>query len=198
MMLRLTGDTAPAPRRKKKTEPRTAAADPFDSDRARWRAVEKREPAADGLFYYAVRTTGVYCRPTCGSRRPRRENAIFYRTWAEAEAAGFRACRKCRPRQEASSSRTPSSWPTLAGGSRRSTPHQPGRSGRRGGAQPLAFPPRLQASDRRHAEGLCPRAARRADSSASSAGGPARPGPSSRPALVRRAAFTRNRAVCWG
>lgn len=66
-------------------------------DDARWEAVLARTAAADGRFFYAVRTTGVYCRPTCPSRRPRRQNVEFFTTTAEAEAGGFRACRRCTP-----------------------------------------------------------------------------------------------------
>jgi AraC family transcriptional regulator of adaptative response/methylated-DNA-[protein]-cysteine methyltransferase len=62
---------------------------------ARWRAVASR--AADDSFVYAVATTGVYCRPECPSRRPRRENVEFFESCQEAEAAGYRACRRCRP-----------------------------------------------------------------------------------------------------
>src|SRR5258706_303407 len=63
----------------------------------RWEAVASRAPSADGTFYYAVRTTGVYCRPSCASRLPRRENVSFHASCAAAEAAGFRACKGCRP-----------------------------------------------------------------------------------------------------
>ena len=61
-----------------------------------WRAVTQRD--ADGGFFYAVRSTGVYCRPSCPSRRPRRENVQFFRAPDEAERAGFRPCKRCRPR----------------------------------------------------------------------------------------------------
>jgi AraC family transcriptional regulator of adaptative response/methylated-DNA-[protein]-cysteine methyltransferase len=64
---------------------------------AAWAAVLARDEDYDGRFVYAVATTGVYCRPTCPSRRPRRENVAFYAAPGEAEAAGFRACRRCRP-----------------------------------------------------------------------------------------------------
>jgi AraC family transcriptional regulator of adaptative response/methylated-DNA-[protein]-cysteine methyltransferase len=63
----------------------------------RWRAVLARDAAADGRFYYGVRTSGVYCRPSCASRRPRPENVSFHRTAAEAEAAGLRPCKRCLP-----------------------------------------------------------------------------------------------------
>jgi AraC family transcriptional regulator of adaptative response/methylated-DNA-[protein]-cysteine methyltransferase len=64
-----------------------------------WSAVMSRDRRLDGRFVYAVRTTGVYCRPGCASRRPRRENVEFFATPAAAARAGFRACRRCRPDQ---------------------------------------------------------------------------------------------------
>jgi AraC family transcriptional regulator, regulatory protein of adaptative response / methylated-DNA-[protein]-cysteine methyltransferase len=63
----------------------------------RWEAVLRRERAADGTFVYAVATTGIYCRPSCPARRPRQENVAFFDTAEAARAAGFRACRRCRP-----------------------------------------------------------------------------------------------------
>ncbi|HEX7091755.1 MAG TPA: bifunctional DNA-binding transcriptional regulator/O6-methylguanine-DNA methyltransferase Ada [Longimicrobiales bacterium] len=62
-----------------------------------WAAVLRRDPEADGRFVYAVATTRVYCRPVCPSRRPRREHVSFFAGPAEAEAAGYRPCRRCRP-----------------------------------------------------------------------------------------------------
>ena len=79
--------------------PRTAEAQSADVDEARWRAVKARDASADGSFYYAVASTGVFCRPSCAARLPRRENVSFHRTTAEAEAAGFRACKRCKPEQ---------------------------------------------------------------------------------------------------
>jgi AraC family transcriptional regulator of adaptative response/methylated-DNA-[protein]-cysteine methyltransferase len=70
-----------------------------------WSAVENRDAAADGNFFYGVRTTGVYCRPGCASRRPLRTNTMFFETAAAAEAAGFRACKRCRPTDESAASR---------------------------------------------------------------------------------------------
>ncbi len=71
---------------------------------ARWAALAARAPRfdsdgtpEDGGAVYAVRTTGVYCRPGCGARTPRRENVVLFATSADARAAGFRACRRCRP-----------------------------------------------------------------------------------------------------
>ncbi len=62
-----------------------------------WEAVRRGDKAAQGRFVYAVVTTGVYCRPGCPSRLPRRENVRFYPTNEEAERAGFRPCKRCRP-----------------------------------------------------------------------------------------------------
>ena len=66
-------------------------------DEARWAAVMGRNPAADGIFVYGVRTTGVFCRPSCPSRAARRANVRFYTDAAAARAAGFRPCLRCRP-----------------------------------------------------------------------------------------------------
>jgi AraC family transcriptional regulator, regulatory protein of adaptative response / methylated-DNA-[protein]-cysteine methyltransferase len=68
------------------------------TDDARWQAVLARDTASDGKFVFAVSSTGVYCRPSCPSKRPRRENVSFYRQAKEAESAGFRACLRCRPK----------------------------------------------------------------------------------------------------
>lgn len=80
-----------------KTPESTRAAAPFATEAARWGAVRRRDSAADGHFYYSVRTTGVYCRPSCAARAARRENVAFYDNRAAAEAAGFRPCKRCRP-----------------------------------------------------------------------------------------------------
>ena len=71
----------------------------FGSDAERWTAVVQRDTAADGVFFYSVQTTGVYCRPSCSSRRALRKNVRFYETSEAAEAAGFRPCRRCRPNE---------------------------------------------------------------------------------------------------
>jgi len=68
----------------------------LDND-ACWSAVERRDRAADGTFVYSVRTTGVYCRPSCAARLPRRDNVAFHKTCTDAERAGFRPCKRCRP-----------------------------------------------------------------------------------------------------
>jgi AraC family transcriptional regulator of adaptative response/methylated-DNA-[protein]-cysteine methyltransferase len=65
----------------------------------RWQAVEARDSSADGKFFYSVRTTGVYCRPSCAARAARPENVVFHPTAADAERAGFRPCKRCKPNQ---------------------------------------------------------------------------------------------------
>lgn len=67
------------------------------ADDGRWAALVARDASADGQFFYSVRTTGVYCRPSCGARLPRRENVAFHTTQQAAQAAGFRPCLRCRP-----------------------------------------------------------------------------------------------------
>jgi AraC family transcriptional regulator of adaptative response/methylated-DNA-[protein]-cysteine methyltransferase len=64
-----------------------------------WQAVMERDSSANGKFVYAVRSTGVYCNPSCPSRRPKREEVVFFQQPIAAEEAGFRACKRCRPRE---------------------------------------------------------------------------------------------------
>jgi AraC family transcriptional regulator of adaptative response/methylated-DNA-[protein]-cysteine methyltransferase len=66
-------------------------------EEAWWNAVRRRDPSYDGAFFFAVRTTGVYCRPSCASRAAKRENVSFYSSAEAAERAGYRACKRCRP-----------------------------------------------------------------------------------------------------
>ncbi|HVJ55974.1 MAG TPA: bifunctional DNA-binding transcriptional regulator/O6-methylguanine-DNA methyltransferase Ada [Aliidongia sp.] len=75
----------------------TMTAPRYESDEARWQALIARDPEAEGHFFYAVITTGVFCRPTCPSREPRRENVRFFGDAVAAEKAGWRPCRRCRP-----------------------------------------------------------------------------------------------------
>jgi AraC family transcriptional regulator, regulatory protein of adaptative response / methylated-DNA-[protein]-cysteine methyltransferase len=76
----------------------TQAPDTLDSEAA-WTAVLARDARFDGRFVYAVESTRIYCRPTCPSRRPRRANVRFFAVPEQAENAGYRACRRCHPRQ---------------------------------------------------------------------------------------------------
>ena len=76
-----------------------AAALPIAGPSRQWRIVLARDRRYDGAFVYAVRSTGIFCRPSCPSRRPRRSLVQFYPIPEAAQAAGFRACRRCRPTQ---------------------------------------------------------------------------------------------------
>lgn len=69
----------------------------FVTESSRWQAVVDRDAQADGAFVYAVTTTGIYCRPGCSSRMPKRDNVRFFATWQAAEAGGFRPCKRCTP-----------------------------------------------------------------------------------------------------
>ena len=69
----------------------------YATDAARWRALATRDANANGHFIYTVKSTNIYCRPTCPARLARRANVGFYRTSSEAEANGFRACKRCKP-----------------------------------------------------------------------------------------------------
>lgn len=105
----------------------------------RWASVVARDPGANGKFYYSVKTTGVYCRPSCASRTPRPENVCFFMTAADAENAGFRPCKRCKPDQrplgdrhaelvanlcrQIESAETPPSLEALAQAARMSTFH---------------------------------------------------------------------------
>ena len=78
------------------TAPRTEA---LGLDDARWAAFVARDAAFDGEFFIAVETTGIYCRPSCPAKRAKRENVRFFATAAEAERAGFRPCKRCKPNE---------------------------------------------------------------------------------------------------
>jgi len=80
--------------------PKSINADHLEAeDEFRWQAVLARDHTADGHFYYSVKSTGVYCRPSCPARTAKRENVQFHRDREEAELAGFRPCRRCKPDQ---------------------------------------------------------------------------------------------------
>jgi AraC family transcriptional regulator of adaptative response/methylated-DNA-[protein]-cysteine methyltransferase len=66
----------------------------------RWLAVKDKKRTFDGIFYFGVKTTGIFCRPSCPSKTPRPENVVFFDMPREAEAAGFRACLRCKPLEE--------------------------------------------------------------------------------------------------
>src|SRR2546423_932048 len=70
-----------------------------NTNEAEWRAVLAQDRAWDGRLYYGVRSTGIYCKPSCPSRRPKRDQVEFFADVTGAEAAGFRACKRCHPNQ---------------------------------------------------------------------------------------------------
>src|SRR5499427_5553851 len=83
-----------------KTEPNAQRAAVSGAREARyWRAVEARDGRADGAFFFAVRSTSIYCRPSCPARRPLRANTVFFQTRQDAERAGYRPCRRCKPNE---------------------------------------------------------------------------------------------------
>ncbi len=77
----------------------TVMTEPNTRREAWWRAVLERDAAYDGAFVIGVRTTGIYCRPSCPARKPKRENVVFLSAPEEAEAQGFRACKRCHPQR---------------------------------------------------------------------------------------------------
>lgn len=74
-----------------------SARNPYADDTRRWNAIVNRDGNADGKFFYSVKTTGVYCRPSCAARLARRENVQFHLSCAAAEQAGYRPCKRCQP-----------------------------------------------------------------------------------------------------
>nr|UWK22000.1 AraC-type transcriptional regulator [Trichoderma rodmanii] len=77
--------------------PSQQLASDFEDDDCRWEAVQSRNAKADGLFVYAVRSTGIYSRPTCKARLAQRSNIAFFQTGAQAQGAGYRPCKRCHP-----------------------------------------------------------------------------------------------------
>src|SRR5262249_9461083 len=75
--------------------PRATASDGRDT--RYWQAVQSRDGRADGMFFFGVRSTSIYCRPSCPARRPLRRNTLFFQTRQEAERQGYRPCRRCKP-----------------------------------------------------------------------------------------------------
>jgi AraC family transcriptional regulator, regulatory protein of adaptative response / methylated-DNA-[protein]-cysteine methyltransferase len=88
------------------TQPVEVTGDPMNNNnQSRWQAVLARDADQDGKFVFGVSSTGVYCRPSCPARRPRRENVRFFLAPAAAEKAGYRACLRCRPKAAGGHSR---------------------------------------------------------------------------------------------
>lgn len=85
--------------------PRRAGEHSPGMDAAYWNAVRAKDRAFDGTFYYSVASTGIYCRPSCPARLPKRENVAFHSSCADAERAGFRPCKRCKPNDAAAEDR---------------------------------------------------------------------------------------------
>jgi len=81
-----------------RTSPQTSAQMAVQSNARRWEAVAARDAAHDGAFVFAVSSTGIFCRPSCPAKRPRRENVNFFDNAQQAEQSGYRACLRCRPK----------------------------------------------------------------------------------------------------
>jgi AraC family transcriptional regulator, regulatory protein of adaptative response / methylated-DNA-[protein]-cysteine methyltransferase len=81
--------------------PQPSTPDPLSPRGRRIAQVHARDPQAEGVFWYSVVTTGVYCRPTCPSRKAKPEHIRFHETLADARRTGFRPCRRCRPEERA-------------------------------------------------------------------------------------------------
>ncbi|MGC1647876.1 MAG: bifunctional DNA-binding transcriptional regulator/O6-methylguanine-DNA methyltransferase Ada [Candidatus Sulfotelmatobacter sp.] len=90
--------TAESPNLMSARQPKATTQPTMTADDPRWNAVVARDATRDGEFVFAVSSTGVYCRPSCAARRPRRENVQFFVRTEEAERAGYRACLRCRPK----------------------------------------------------------------------------------------------------
>jgi AraC family transcriptional regulator of adaptative response/methylated-DNA-[protein]-cysteine methyltransferase len=90
--------TAESPNLMSVRQPKPTTPPTETADDPRWNAVVTRDASRDGEFVFAVSSTGVYCRPSCAARRPRRENVQFFVRTEEAERAGYRACLRCRPK----------------------------------------------------------------------------------------------------
>jgi len=71
-----------------------------------WKAVQNNDPRFNGAFVYGVNSTGIYCKPSCSSRLPKRENVLFFEDFSQAERRGFRACLRCRPQTETANPQT--------------------------------------------------------------------------------------------
>ena len=121
-----------------------------------WEALETRDAHMDGVFFFAVITTGVYCRPSCPSRRPRRENVIFFQRRDAAERAGFRACLRCKPDRERCPRRPIRRWSRRSAATWSGTWMKPSRS--MGSARQLNLSPFHLQRTFKAATGITPRA----------------------------------------
>ena len=135
----------------------------FATDSARYEAVRSRDPRAEGSFFYAVLTTGVYCRPTCAARLALRENVRFHATPDAAEQAGFRPCKRCQARELPRSDREALQVARLRTQLEAAEARRPGRASEGDRSRPATAPARVQEAHRHDPAGLrgCPPAAAR-------------------------------------
>ena len=120
-----------------------------------WQAVLARDARHDGNFVFAVSSTGVYCRPSCPARRPRRQNVTFFRKPDEAEKAGYRACLRCRPKAIVDGTLEIVKAMCRYIESHLDEPLTLARLGSRISPEPVPFTAHLQERPGRHAAGLC-------------------------------------------
>ena len=129
----------------------------------RWAAVVARDRKADGRFVYSVRTTGVYCRPSCGARPARPENVRFHATPAAARRAGFRPCKRCKPDEPPlREQQRATGWRACAAHRKRRRSAEPRGPGKPRGVEPVPPAPLVQVRHRPDAQGVrggAPRAA---------------------------------------
>ena len=129
----------------------------------RWASVVARAAAADGTFVYSVKTTGVYCRPSCAARRARPENVRFHATGKEAAAAGFRPCKRCKPDQpslvEQHAEKVTAACRLIESAAEGA---EPGAARAPGSDECVSLPPRIQGDHRRDAAGVRARPPRQA------------------------------------
>ena len=128
-------------------------------DDPRWQRIVARDKTADGEFWYSVRTTGIYCRPSCPSRAANPENVALHDSLEEARASGCRPCKRCKP--DGSSSDAENAALVEQACRLIEFGRRPAESRRAGGGdatQSWLFPPSVQDADRAHAARLCRRA----------------------------------------
>ena len=131
----------------------------IDSADPRWLAIVSRDKHADGRFIYAVKTTGVYCSPSCSSRQPNRQNVELFDDAEQAEAAGYRPCKRCRQADAvdgAACAADSRGLPLYRTGGESAVVADAGAPRR---VEPIPFPPAVQSDHRPDAERLCRRAA---------------------------------------
>ncbi len=181
----------------KNSKTRTAATAATEAD-PRWAKNRGARQASDGHFVYSVKTTGVYCRPSCAARLANPANVRFHATPAAARAAGFRACKRCKPDLGCAAphaAKVAEAARRIAASEDHAVPDQPGGQG---GSEPASLPPRLQGGDGPDAQRLCRRPSRQEGARGSARRAPASPRRSMTRAIIPAAASMRNPSRCSG